>query len=214
MIKDIKYTGLSANPSDHESSDGDLTTALNLIPEDGQLKPLFQPKEVCTLPNGCKFVYIHKTATFTHYIALDEATHKLYWIDKEDATGTILINELSEARDDYHLLIFIKSFSSTIFQYNAIGNTLLVLTNEGVNYFLWKDGQYKYIGNHIPELPLSFGLQGTPEISTELFFSPSSNNSVFSIPSSTNPFKPIKNENTMNINYGICYFGPVTRKMY
>lgn len=167
MIKDIKYTGLSANPSDHESSDGDLTTALNLIPEDGQLKPLFQPKEVCTLPNGCKFVYIHKTATFTHYIAFDEATHKLYWIDKEDATGTILINELSEARDDYHLLIFIKSFSSTIFQYNAIGNTLLVLTNEGVNYFLWKDGQYKYIGNHIPELPLSFGLQGTPEISTE-----------------------------------------------
>lgn len=195
MIKDIKYTGLSANPSDHESNDGDLTTILNLIPEDGQLKPVFQPEVVCSLPDGYKFVYIHKTSTFTHYIAFVESTHKMYWIDKVDATETITATDPP--------LVFIKTFSSslTIFQFNGIGNTLIVLTNEGVNYFLWKDGHYLYIGNHIPELPLSFGLQGTPEISTQFVvgsdFTPTNN---LHVPNASDPriILPYRPENTSN----------------
>lgn len=31
MIKDIKYNGYTAQPSDYECSDGQLTTSLNLI---------------------------------------------------------------------------------------------------------------------------------------------------------------------------------------
>lgn len=38
MIKEIKYNGYSANPSDYECADGDLSVAMNLIPEDGVLK--------------------------------------------------------------------------------------------------------------------------------------------------------------------------------
>ena len=43
MIKDIKYNGYTAQPSDYECSDGQLATSLNLISEDSQLKPLLQP---------------------------------------------------------------------------------------------------------------------------------------------------------------------------
>ena len=32
MIKEIKYNGYSANPSDYECADGDLSVAMNLIP--------------------------------------------------------------------------------------------------------------------------------------------------------------------------------------
>ena len=31
MIKEIKYNGYSANPSDYECADGDLSVAMNLI---------------------------------------------------------------------------------------------------------------------------------------------------------------------------------------
>ena len=40
--------------------------------------------------------------------------------------------------------------------------TLLILSTDGMHYFLWKgnnDG-YLYLGTKIPECPLSFGLQG------------------------------------------------------
>ena len=43
MIKDIKYSGYSAVPSDYESNDGTLATSLNLICEDNQIKPIKQP---------------------------------------------------------------------------------------------------------------------------------------------------------------------------
>ena len=35
MNKEIKYSGFSAVPSDYECPDGDLSVAMNLIPEDG-----------------------------------------------------------------------------------------------------------------------------------------------------------------------------------
>lgn len=49
-----------------------------------------------------------------------------------------------------------------IYQVSSIGNTLLVLTNEGMHYYLWDDDTqaYKDLGTHIPELPISFGLNG------------------------------------------------------
>ena len=39
MNAEIRYSGLTSVPSDHESPDGDLAAALNLIPEDGAVAP-------------------------------------------------------------------------------------------------------------------------------------------------------------------------------
>lgn len=58
----------------------------------------------------------------------------------------------------------IYSFASgvEIYKVDAIGNTLIVLTSTGMHYFLWKSASegYLYLGTHLPELPISFGLQG------------------------------------------------------
>ena len=43
MIKEIKYNGYSANPSDYECADGDLSVAMNLIPEDLSLIHISEP---------------------------------------------------------------------------------------------------------------------------------------------------------------------------
>lgn len=60
MIKDIKYSGYTAVPSDYESPDGQLASALNLIPEDGALKPIFQPrvvKDLSSVSGNVKFIH-------------------------------------------------------------------------------------------------------------------------------------------------------------
>lgn len=68
MIKEIKYNGYTANPSDYECPDGDLATSIGVIPEDGSLKPILPPSEVFRLESGASVMYIHETANIKHYI--------------------------------------------------------------------------------------------------------------------------------------------------
>ena len=175
MIKELQYKGYATEPSDYECPDGQLATSLNLINEDEQLKPVFQPSELAELPSGYKVVYIHDTNTFTHYILLNTSTNKLYWIDESIITdaavkpvsSATIETELAQTSPSRELY----SFGSTeIYNVNGIGNTLIVLTANGMHYLLWKgdnDG-YLYLGTHIPECPLSFGLQATI-VKTERF---------------------------------------------
>lgn len=167
MIKEIQYAGYSTEPSDYECSDGQLTTSLNLINEDNQLKPIFQPSVQAVLPNKCQVVYIHDTNTFTHYIIKNNDNKKLYWLDDTTITeatnkpvsSTIIAELLAEKKLNHERYDF---SSSDIYEINAIGNTLVVLTSKGIHHFLWKGKEegYLYLGTHLPELPISFGLQG------------------------------------------------------
>ena len=167
MIKEIQYKGYSTEPSDYECSDGQLATSLNLVSEENQLKPVFQPTALFELTSGYVVKYIHKTSTFTHYILYNSTQNKLQWFDDSVITGaavkpvpwTTIQTELAIASPSHDL----RSFGNvTIYDVNGIGNTLIALTSEGMHYFLWKgdtDG-YLYLGTHLPELPISFGLQG------------------------------------------------------
>ena len=167
MIKEIQYQGYATEPSDYECADGQLATTLNLISEEIQLKPVFQPSELAELPSGYKVVYIHDTNTFTHYVLLNTSTNRLYWIDESIITdaaekpvkSAAITTELQRTNPSHELY----SFSSLqIYNVNGIGNTLIVLTSSGMHYLLWKGGNdgYLYLGTHLPELPISFGLQG------------------------------------------------------
>ena len=145
MIKELKYNGHTANPSDYENNDGDLAAAINVVPEDGTLKPVLPPSDVLELASGDVVKYIHETSNFKHYIILN-VNGQLSWLGENSDIQTTL-----------------RSFpSSGIYQVTSIGNTLIVLASDGMHYFLWKgdtDG-YLYLGTEIPECPLSFGLQG------------------------------------------------------
>lgn len=145
MEKDIRFTGYTAVPSDYECSDGELTQAYNLINEDGAYKSLLAPKIVFNLGESLKVIYVHKATTYTHYIIQDTENKKLLWtID-----GSKFIDLYSIGDKE-------------LYQVVGVGNTLIALTNEGMFYFLWKGDTsgYLFLGNDIPELPISFGLQG------------------------------------------------------
>lgn len=150
MIKELKYNGHTANPSDYECADGDLTVAVNVVPEDGTLKSVLPPSEVFELPAGATVVYIHETSSYKHYIVKNGVY--LHWITRSGET-------LSESNR-------IGYASYGTISVNAVGNTLLMLNTYEINYYLWNATQSKYIslGNHIPNIEISFGLRGKPRL--------------------------------------------------
>lgn len=145
MIKEIKYNGFSASPSDYDSLDGDLACSLGIVKEDNAVKPVLPPSTVLSLSSGQRVISIHRTPTFEHYLVVDDL-NRLYWRTKDNS-----------------LLTPIKDFADKkVMQIECIGNTVLVLSDEGIYYALWKaeKEQYTMLGNKIPECPISFGLQG------------------------------------------------------
>lgn len=150
MIQEIKYAGYTASPSDYECADGQLAMSVGLVPEDGALKPVLPPKVQLTLGENQKVVFIHQTSTFKYYIVLDTSSNQTYFIDAADESGQTVKN------------LYKFSSSTDIYGFNAVGNTLVVLTSESIHYLLWKGKteEYKYLGTHLPECPISFGLQG------------------------------------------------------
>ncbi len=144
MNQEIKYNGFSAVPSDYECTDGTLAVSINLLPEDGALQPILPPSEEVQASDGMgRCVYIHETSAFTHYIIANGDVYS--WFDKGKSDVLTTIGTISK---------YIKVTS--------VGNTLIFLTENGMQYYLWKGGAtgYLYLGSKIPECPLSFGLQG------------------------------------------------------
>lgn len=147
MIKELKYNGYTANPSDYECQDGDLSVAINFVPEEGALRTVLPPKVEEHLEEGAEIVYVHQTANFKNYIIRNGSS--FMWRDASNITaGEKSLHYLSGA---------------TFYQANSVGNTLLMLTSNGMYYFLFKDDEYISLGNHLPECDLSFGLQATME---------------------------------------------------
>ena len=131
MIKDIKYNGYTAQPSDYECPDGQLAASLNLISEDSQLKPLLQPTPTSIgLSASQKAAYIHETSSYKHYILLEGK--KVSWLNGKSETEQTPVS--------------LATFSGLdIYQFSSIGNTLLVLCSDGMHYFLWKGDTTGYL---------------------------------------------------------------------
>ena len=172
MIKEIKYNGYTANPSDYDCPDGDLATSIGTVLEDGALHPLMQPSVVYDTfdaVNGYGTVlYVHETAGPRFYIV---------------QRGNALYAETADKQYRHS----VRSFSGEdIKQVTAVGNTLIVLTNKAMHYLLWKSsgshhGSYLYLGTKIPECPISFGLQGEMIRSDEfsISFNPIAEGEIF-----------------------------------
>lgn len=149
MIKDIKYNGYTAVPSDYECLDGELAGSYNLIPEDGAMHPVLPPTEKFTLPSGYKLYFLHHPSSdVANYILYYDGD--LYWVTDD--------NPVPDNQREIGSVYEPKEIT-------AVGNTLLVLTSQGIYYYLWKNSQYLSLGNKIPEPKLSFSLDNTFEYS-------------------------------------------------
>lgn len=162
MIKEIKYNGFSASPGDHEAIEGDLCVAMNLIPEHGTIRPVLPPHVIASIPGdynlpndkGRKIVCIHQTSAFRHYIVA---------IDFEGLYGTPFTYLYSWDPDASTMSRIGDTSFKELHNVEPVGNTLVVLADDGIHYYLWKQGDYHYLGNHLPELDLQFELKSGNE---------------------------------------------------
>lgn len=157
MVTNVHYSGYSAAPSDYDCEDGSLALSIGVIPENGALTPIMRPKFKLNLGQDKMVKYIHEVSGgIKNYIIKDDNPHyesPIYRYSGDE--GDVALFEQGQ---------------SEIYQITSIGNTLLFLKDSGIDYYLWKAGQgYIHIGNHLPELPISFGLQGEVKRSEGLF---------------------------------------------
>ncbi len=143
MQKDISYSGYAAQPSGYQAEDGTLDLCLDAVPENGALQPLSLPETLFHVSDGETVMYLHQTSAYTHYIIVNTNTGSIRAKDKtsgkEINIGTV----------------------AGITSLTSIGNTLMALSTTGMRYFLFKpdSGTYLYLGSHLPELPMQFGLE-------------------------------------------------------
>lgn len=145
MNQEIKYSGFSVAPSDYECADGALAASINLIPEEGALKPILTPHVDFTLDKGHKVVYIHKGNDYTNYITTHEANG--YTIFSYHNSRNAFLSLLQD---------------ETMVDINAIGNMLIVSTNKHLHYCYFKNNRYINLGTELPKVDIKFALSAKP----------------------------------------------------
>lgn len=160
MIKEIKYNGYTANPSDYECADGDLALTMGLVQENGAMKPILPPTNVCYFDANIKVIYIHKTAYFTHYVLYNSNDYSLYWSDVKTPS----------------VLHFISKFPE-LHSISTIGNLIVVLLENNTIYIKWDYTTYMVLGNKPPFVTIDFKLTDESQSTTNSYhFEPTDDN--------------------------------------
>lgn len=148
MTDDIIYTGVRSDTSDYECRDGELDIALGVAPYKGTLRPQPTPNTIATLPEGFKVVFMHTTSQGKKNYIIADNEGGLFWKPADAVT---------RPEEDNRILKYVETT-----HVSAVGNTLIVFTATDMNYILWKDGTYTFLGTHLPETDINFSLLGHP----------------------------------------------------
>lgn len=157
MIKEIKYTGYAAVPSDYECPDGQLAYSLNLLQEgEGAIHCVKPPRCIRTFAEGLTPIFLHKAVGSTNLIVAEQGrSTSLYFCDYDDPDSS---------------LEFFGSVPGSILSCTAIGNTLLMVASDCMHYCLYKDGSYISLGSRPPFVSISFGMMRTGELTDSSTF--------------------------------------------
>ncbi len=151
MIREIDFKGITNSPSDHDCADGELGTCLNLINEDGALKPIYATsgddslKLKETITDGEDAGIYERTIRFVHKVTHGDEIHIHYiayvkFTDLEDVSNNGYLwqwgeKETGEWKD---IGIANKDFNSV----NAIGNILCFVGDDKIVYGYWQKDKY------------------------------------------------------------------------
>lgn len=139
--------GIHRSPS--AANEGELSECINLEVHNGEITPSVMPEVAFTLSEGDKLLFVHKSGNYKNFII--QRGSNLCWFPDEDKDSVSTIGEITP-----------KSIHS-------VGNTLVVLSENSMEYILFKSGNYKRIGSKPPFCSISFGLAGGYEFRTSSF---------------------------------------------
>lgn len=151
MIQEIDFKGISNSPSDHECADGELGTCLNLINEDGALKPIYATsgddslKLNETITDGENAGIYERTIRFVHKVTHGDEIHIHY-------IAQVKFTDLNDVNNNGYLWQWCekntgewKSIGITDKEFNsvtAIGNVLCFVGNDNILYGYWQKDSY------------------------------------------------------------------------
>lgn len=138
MAFELRYEGLSNVPSDYACQEGDSAALIDLSIENGELRPFVHPKKIMDIQG--RLVCVHRGSGYENYLSLDNGT--LYWQTKEET-----------AMGERHP---ITEGVSSLSKIEVLGNTLILLSDHPLLYVLFKEGQYKVLGEQPPLLDIQF----------------------------------------------------------
>ncbi len=146
--KRISYrAGITRSPSDFLCPDGDLAECVNLTSDNEELKTMVAPAAVFGSDRELTFVH-QLPGGGKNYILFDGGTASLYYKHGDGGSETF----------------FKQIDSQSLNGIEGIGNTLVVSTDKGLEYFLWKGTAYKSLGGKIPEPEVRFRVCHSGEV--------------------------------------------------
>lgn len=134
----IPLSGIIRNTDDAISKDGQCMELINARSINGSIEPVGKPILEKAFPSGRTPIYIHKNGIYEHVISYDSSNNVIH--DCNRASGTYTNKNISICN-----LPNLKEVQS-------IGNTLILITNNGMYFALFVDGAYKYLGSK-PDFP-------------------------------------------------------------
>ncbi len=148
MIKDIKYGGYTAQPSDYECQDGGLALSLNLIQENEAIQSIPQPTVRFSIGKGRK-LFIHRVASAANYISYTPQT--IEWVGTEKDGRFAKEKAITSPADDIGSIINIAS----------VGNILILSTTQSLYYIRFNANKnaYVFLGSKIPDIFLDLALK-------------------------------------------------------
>lgn len=161
MIKDISFSSLTEVPSDRDCADGQLALSLNLINEDGTLKPISRPTSragsIVALPNAQAVIaaahkVMHGSDMHTHLIVNDRLNGKWAWTEVGGRDRTLHYFSFSEA--------------GSVNVVTAIGNFLCFVADDNIIYALWQNDRYTMFSSDAFAYSASLSLSDIPSSPT------------------------------------------------
>lgn len=158
--------GITNVPSDALCSDNALEESLGMVYDNGEHRVIQKPLKMTdlvkdSLGNYIKMgavKYVHKYANETRYITWPEiVTENGSQVNKIGAY--ILDNVNNTLVREETLDINIPYYAGDL-KVESVGKTLIVSHEEGMQYFLLKEGKYNPIGSKLPEPKFDFWLKG------------------------------------------------------
>jgi hypothetical protein len=150
MLKQINYKGVSRIPSDNASFDGELEECYNLANSNGELRPVVKPVSIGNTAH--QFLFVHKNG-YEHFICLNGADVTAY----DFSNGSLSL-----------IGIITNIYGEDLIKFEAVGNTLIIITSLSIKYALWKNSQYNFLGSDIPFPVINFSLLDREGISKTL----------------------------------------------
>lgn len=137
--------GITHSPSDLLCTDGELEDCINLEIKNGELRPLETPVKLdFSLDSGEKLLLVHNT----------KSGPKNYVTWKDGALRVFIPNGSSRTYYDFSLNC------GAVSSIQSIGNSIVVYTADNPYFVLYNGVNYVLLGSKIPEVGLSFDLDG------------------------------------------------------